>query len=132
MTLIQKNITKDMREDGKSADSGETGTSAKRDEFQRLLADCEAGKIDIVLTKSISRFARNTADLLSTVRRLTEIGVEIRFEREGINSITADGELMLTILASFAQEEPRSLSENIKWTIRKDFLSSACMTAEII
>jgi len=106
---------------GVYADSGETGTSARRDEFQRLIADCEAGKIDIVLTKSISRFARNTVDLLQTVRRLTEIGVEVRFEREGINSITADGELMLTILASFAQEESRNMSENIKWTIRRGF-----------
>jgi len=106
---------------GVYADSGETGTKATREEFQRLLADCEAGKIDIVLTKSISRFARNTVDLLNTVRRLTDIGIEVRFERENINSATADGELMLTILASFAQEESRSLSENIKWTIRKGF-----------
>ena len=106
---------------GVYADSGETGTKAKRDEFQRLLTDCEAGKIDIVLTKSISRFARNTVDLLQTVRRLTEIGVEVRFEREGINSASAEGELMLTILASFAQEESRSLSENVKWAIRKGF-----------
>jgi len=106
---------------GVYADSGETGTSAKRDEFQRLIADCEAGKIDIVLTKSISRFARNTVDLLSTVRRLTEIGVEIRFERDGISSVTADGELMLTILASFAQEESRNTSENIKWSIQSGF-----------
>jgi len=106
---------------GVYADSGETGTKARREEFQRLIADCEAGKIDIVLTKSISRFARNTVDLLQTVRRFTEIGVEVRFEREHINSATADGELLLTILASFAQEEAHSLSENIKWAIRSGF-----------
>jgi len=106
---------------GVYADSGETGTSAGRDEFQRLIADCEAGKIDIVLTKSISRFARNTVDLLKTVRRLKEIGVEVRFEREGINSSTANGELMLSILASFAQEESRQISENLKWSIRNGF-----------
>ena len=106
---------------GVYADSGETGTSAKRDEFQRLIADCEAGKIDIVLTKSISRFARNTVILLDTVRKLNEIGVEVRFEREGISSASAEGELMLSILASFAQEEARSLSENTKWALRKGF-----------
>jgi len=106
---------------GVYADSGETGTSAGRDEFQRLLADCEAGKIDIVLTKSISRFARNTIILLDTVRRFNEIGVEVRFERESISSASAEGELMLSILASFAQEESRNTSENIKWTIRSGF-----------
>ena len=104
------------------ADSGESGTAKNgRGEFQRLIADCEAGKIDIVLTKTISRFARNTVDLLETVRRLRELGVEVRFEEQGINSMSGDGELMMTILASFAQEESRSLSENVKWAIRKGF-----------
>ena len=76
---------------------------------------------DIILTKTISRFARNTVDLLETVRRLREIGVEVRFEEQNINSMSGDGELMMTILASFAQEESRSLSENVKWAIRKGF-----------
>ena len=107
---------------GVYADTGITGTSVKkRDEFRRMVADCDAGKIDIVLVKSISRFARNTVDTLETVRHLKDIGVEVRFERERINSLDADGELMLTILASFAQEESRSLSENIKWTLRKGY-----------
>lgn len=107
---------------GVYADSGISGTGIKeRDEFQRLIADCEAGKIDIVLTKSISRFARNTVDLLATVRHLKEIGVEVRFEKEHINSFSGDGELMMTIIASFAQEEVRSTSENIKWGIRKGY-----------
>ena len=106
---------------GVYADSGETGTLKNRSEFQRLVADCEAGKIDIVLTKSISRFARNTVDLLETVRRLREIGVEVRFEEQNINSMSGDGELMMTILASFAQEEVRSLSENAKWAVKKRF-----------
>lgn len=107
---------------GVYADSGISGTGIReRDEFQRLIADCEAGKIDIVLTKSISRFARNTVDLLATVRRLKEIGVEVRFEKEHINSFSGDGELMMTIIASFAQEEVRSTSENIKWGIRKGY-----------
>jgi DNA invertase Pin-like site-specific DNA recombinase len=106
---------------GVYADNGETGTSDNRSEFKRLVADCEAGKIDIVLTKSISRFARNTVDLLQTVRRLRELGIEVRFEEQNINSLSGDGELMMTILASFAQEESRSLSENVKWAIRKGF-----------
>jgi DNA invertase Pin-like site-specific DNA recombinase len=88
-----------------------------------MLSDCEAGKIDIILTKSISRFARNTVDLLETVRHLKSIGVEVRFEKEKIHSFSEDGELMLSLLASFAQEESRSISENCKWGIRKRFQS---------
>jgi len=107
---------------GVYADSGQSGTSkSERAEFQRLITDCEAGRIDLVLTKSISRFARNTVDLLDTVRRLKELGVEVRFEEQNINSLSGDGELMLSILASFAQEESRSQSENVKWAIRKGF-----------
>lgn len=118
--LIQRNPAWEYA--GVYADCGVSGTSTiRRHEFQRLLSDCEAGKIDIVLTKSISRFARNTLDLLETVRHLKELGVEVRFEKENINSLSGDGELMLTLLASFAQEESRSISENIKWSIRKRF-----------
>jgi len=106
---------------GVYADSGETGTAKNRTEFQRLVADCEAGKVDIILTKTISRFARNTVDLLETVRRLRELGVEVRFEEQNINSMSGDGELMMTILASFAQEEARSISENAKWAVQKRF-----------
>ncbi len=107
---------------GVYADDGVTGTLAsRRCEFMRMLADCEAGKIDLILTKSISRFARNTVDLLRTARRLKEIGVEIRFEKEGISTFEGTGEVMLTLLASFAQEESRSISENVKWGIRKRY-----------
>ncbi len=107
---------------GVYADGAVSGTGTEqRDEFNRLLADCEAGRIDIVLTKSISRFARNTVDLLDTVRHLKDRGIEVRFEKEHINSLSEDGELMLTLLASFAQEESRSISENVKWAIRKGF-----------
>lgn len=107
---------------GVYADDGISGTGiAKRTEFQRMLADCEAGKINIILTKSIQRFARNTVDLLETVRHLKDIGVEVRFEKENINSMSGDGELMLSILASFAQEESRSISENVKWGTKKRF-----------
>lgn len=107
---------------GVYVDAGITGTSAAaRPQFQRMIADCEAGKIDIVLTKSISRFARNTVDLLATVRHLKELGIEVRFEKENIHSLTGDGEVMLSILASFAEQESVSLSNNIKWTFQKKF-----------
>lgn len=107
---------------GVYADDGISGTKiSRRDEFQRMIEDCEGGKIDIILTKSISRFARNTVDLLNTVRRLKELGVSVRFEKENIDSLSEDGELMLTLLVSFAQEEIRSLSENVKWGTVKRF-----------
>ncbi len=107
---------------GAYADCGVSGTeTAKRSEFLRMLADCEQGKIDIILTKSISRFARNTVDLLETVRHLKDLGIEVWFEREHIHSLSEDGELMLTLLASFAQEESRSISENVKWGVRKRY-----------
>lgn len=111
--LIQKNPEWEYA--GVYADLGISGTDIKnRDEFKRLLDDCEQGKIDIILTKSISRFARNTVDLLNTVRHLKELGIEVRFEKENINSMSGDGELMLSILASFAQEESISISNNVK------------------
>ena len=119
-SLIQKNPEWEYA--GVFADDGISGTaSEKRDAFQQMLQACEEGKIDIVLTKSISRFARNTVDLLETVRHLKDLGIEVRFEKERINSMSGDGELMLTILASFAQEESRSISENVKWGTRKRF-----------
>ena len=118
--LIQKNPSWEYV--GVYADDGVTGTKAEaREEFNRMLADCEAGKINIILTKSISRFARNTVDLLSTVRHLKELGISVQFEKERIDSLSEDGELMLTLLASFAQEEVRSLSDNVKWGTRKRF-----------
>lgn len=106
------------------ADSFISGTeTTRRSEFRRLISDCENGRIDLVLCKSISRFARNTVDLLETVRHLKQLGIEVRFEKENINSLSGDGELLLTILASFAQEESRSISENVKWGIRKRYRS---------
>ena len=107
---------------GVYADEGISGTKTnRRDEFLRMVEDCEAGKIDIILTKSISRFARNTVDLLNTVRHLKELGISVRFEKENIDSLSEDGELMLTLLASFAQEEVRSISDNVKWGTIKRF-----------
>lgn len=107
---------------GVFADCGISGThTANRTEFQAMLAKARAGDIDLILTKSISRFARNTVDLLETVRELKSLGVEVRFERENISSISADGELMLTLLASFAQAESEQLSQNVQWRVRKGF-----------
>lgn len=105
---------------GVFSDEGISGTGTKkRQGFNSMIRAADAGRIDIILTKSISRFARNTVDLLNTVRHLREIGVEVRFERENIHSMSGDGELMLSILASFAQEESRSISDNMKWSSRK-------------
>lgn len=106
---------------GVYADEAFTGTKENRADFQRLLAECRAGKIDLVITKSISRFARNTVTLLQTVRELKLLGVDVYFEEQNIHTMSADGELMMTILASYAQEESLSASENQKWRIRKGF-----------
>lgn len=106
---------------GTYSDEAYTGTKASRPGFQRLLADCRSGIIEMVITKSISRFARNTVTLLNTVRELKSLGVDVFFEKENIHSISADGEFMITILASYAQEESYSVSENCKWRIRKKF-----------
>jgi DNA invertase Pin-like site-specific DNA recombinase len=106
---------------GVFSDEALTGTKENRDEFQKLLAECRAGNIDLIITKSISRFARNTVVLLQTVRELKSMGVDIYFEEQNIHSMSADGELMLTILASYAQEESLSASTNQKWRIKKNF-----------
>jgi DNA invertase Pin-like site-specific DNA recombinase len=106
---------------GVYADAAETGTKDSRPEFKRLIADCKDGLIDRVITKSISRFARNTVTLLETVRELKTLGIGVYFEEENTDTLSADGELMLTILASYAQEESRSVSENQKWRIRKSY-----------
>lgn len=117
--LIQRNG--DWLYAGVYADEAKTGTKDSRADFQRLIADCRAGKIDMVITKSISRFARNTVTLLQTVRDFKAWEVDIFFEEQNIHTMSADGELMLTILASYAQEESRSASENQKWRIKRNF-----------
>ena len=100
---------------GVYADEGITGTATKhRDEFKKLMADCDAGKIDLVLVKSVSRFARDTVDTLKATRHLKDLGIDVYFERENIHSISKEGELLLTLLAAFAQAESQSISENIK------------------
>ena len=104
------------------ADEGISGTNTKkRDDFNRMIADCRAGKIDLIITKSISRFARNTLDCLNYVRELKDLGIGIIFEKENINTLDAKGEVLLTILSSLAQDESRSISENSTWGIRRRF-----------
>lgn len=103
-------------------DEGITGVSTKRrDGFNRMIRDALDGKIDLIITKSVSRFARNTVDTLTTVRKLKEKGVEVYFERENVYTLDSKGEVMLTIMSSLAQEESRSISENVTWGQRKRF-----------
>ena len=103
-------------------DEGITGTNTKhRDGFNRMVQDALDGKIDLIVTKSVSRFARNTVDSLTTVRKLKEKGVEIYFEKENIWTLDSKGELLITIMSSLAQEESRSISENCTWGQRKRF-----------
>ena len=102
------------------ADEGITGTSArKRPEFLRMIRQCKQGKIDIVLTKSISRFARNTVDCLNYVRALKELGIAVIFEKENMNTLEIDSEILITMLGAFAQSESESISANVRWGIRQ-------------
>ena len=103
-------------------DEGITGTKVdKRDELLRLLKDCEDGKIDRVITKSISRFARNTMECLEMVRKLMRLNISIYFEKENIDTEHMSSELMLSILSSIAESESRSISENSKGSIKHRF-----------
>ena len=104
------------------ADRGITGTSAKkRPEFLKMIRDAEKGKIDLVITKSVSRFCRNTLDGLEYVRRLKKCGVGVYFEKENTNTLYMDNEMILTFMMSQAQSESESLSTNVKWGFRKRF-----------
>ena len=102
------------------ADEGITGTSArKRPEFLRMIRQCKQGKIDIVLTKSISRFAQNTVDCLNYVRALKELGIAVIFEKENMNTLEIDSEILITMLGAFAQSESESISANVRWGKRQ-------------
>lgn len=104
------------------ADEGISGTNTKkREQFNKMIEDCKAGKIDMVITKSISRFARNTLDCLNYVRMLKDLGIGVIFEKENINTLDSKGEVLLSILSSLAQDESRSISENSTWGIRRRF-----------
>ena len=101
-------------------DEGITGTSTKhRKGFNRMIQDCEDGKIDTILTKEVSRFARNTVDTLTYTRKLSQLGVNVIFMNDGIDTSDKDGELRLSIMSSIAQEESRKISERIKWGLKR-------------
>ena len=103
-------------------DEGISGTNTKhRAGFNEMIADALAGKIDLIITKSISRFARNTVDTLTNVRKLKEHNVEVYFEKENIYTFDSKGEVLITIMSSLAQDESRSISENVTWGHRKRF-----------
>ena len=105
---------------GVYGDHGKSGTSIKRrSEFQRMLRDCEDGKIDIVMTKSISRFARNLRDCLTTIDHLKQLGIPVLFEKEGINTMDNKSELLLNILAIIAEEESISIGQNMRWAYER-------------
>lgn len=113
------------------ADEGITGTSAeKREDFQRLLADCRRGLIDRVLVKSISRFARNTKECLEAIRELKSLGIGVCFEKENINTATMSGEMMTALFASFAQAESESISGNMRWSYQKRMQSGKFITCK--
>ena len=114
-------------------DQGFTGTKADiRPELKRMIEDCKAGKIDLILTKSISRFSRNCIECLEMVRELTSLGVDIEFEKENLRTDAMTTEIMLTLLATYAEMESRSISENIKWGIRKRFRDGTYLPALIL
>ena len=110
---IQKNPEWELA--GIFADEGLSGTDTrKREEFNRMIEECMAGKINMVITKSISRFARNTLDCLKYIRQLKDRNIPVLFEKENINTMDSKGEVLLTIMASLAQQESQSLSQNVK------------------
>ena len=110
---IQKNP--DWEFAGIYADDGISGTNTKkREEFNHMIDDCKAGNIDMIITKSISRFARNTLDCLKYIRQLKDMNIPVLFEKESINTMDAKGEVLITIMASLAQQESQSLSQNVK------------------
>lgn len=111
--FIQKNPEWDFA--GIYADDGVSGTNTKkREDFNRMIEDCNSGKIDMIITKSISRFARNTLDCLRYIRELKDKNIPVYFEKENINTMDSKGEVLLTIMASLAQQESQSLSQNVK------------------
>ena len=110
------------------ADDGISATSTKhREEFNRMIEDCKQGKIDMIFTKSISRFARNTVDCLNYIRELKGMNIPVFFEKESINTMDAKGEVMLTIMASLAQQESESLSQNVKLGLQYGFQQGKVM-----
>lgn len=106
---------------GVYSDEGMTGTKSNRQGFIKMIEDAKAGKIDIIVTKSLSRFARNTVDCLKTIREMKAINVDIFFEEQNIHTLSSNGEFLISLLAGYAQEESRQCSENTLWRVRKNF-----------
>ena len=114
------------------ADSGITGTSVdKREDFKRMMADCRKGKIDRILVKSISRFARNTKDCLAAVRELKELGVSVQFEEQGIDTSKVSSEMVTAIMASLAQKGSESISSNVRWGVQKRMLDGTFISSSV-
>ena len=112
------------------ADEGITGTSVeKREDFQRMMQDCRKGKIDRILVKSISRFARNTKDCLAAVRELKELGVSVQFEEQGIDTSKVSSEMVTAIMASLAQKGSESISGNVRWGVQKRMLDGTFISS---
>ena len=109
------------------ADEGVSGVSmTRRDDFNRMLRDCRQGKIDRVITKSVSRFARNTIDCLSSVRMLSELGVSVLFEKEKIDTAKMSGEMLLALSGTQAQDESISISGNVRWSYERRMMAKCC------
>ena len=113
------------------ADEGKTGTSvSSRKDFQRMIRQCRRGKIDLILTKSLSRFARNTLDTVKYTRELRQLGIPIIFEKENLNSISWESEFLLTLYGAFAQSESESISKNVSWGKRQAMKEAAIAAAQ--
>ena len=112
------------------ADQARSGTKTSgRDQFQRMLQDCRLGKIDLILTKSVTRFARNTVDSIKVIRELKKLGVEIYFEKERVSTLSEKSEQLRTILSSIAQAESENISTNSRWSIRYRFQNGTFTSA---
>ena len=103
------------------SDAGISGAKENRPGLIEMMTKASQGEIDLILTKSLSRFARNTLLMLKSIRHLKDLGVAVEFEKEGINTLRAEGELLLSILASIAEEERKQISTNLKWAFRNKF-----------
>ena len=118
--LIQNNSSWEYA--GVYFDNSVSGRNTKnRKEYLRLIDDCRKGRIDIILTKSISRFGRNTIELLETIRELKKLNIGVQFEKENIDTLTTDGELLLTLLAAVSEEESKVIGSNVRWSVKKKF-----------
>lgn len=113
------------------ADIGISGTKSNRPEFMRMLDDCRCGKVDRIVCKSISRFARNTRDCLNALRELKKLGITVKFDKEGIDTARVTDEIMITIMEGLAQEESSSISRNIRWSLKRRMATGTLGVARV-